>query len=143
MHNKWVNISPFCLTFQRCPWPEIKETNGSSILQICFLVNSFCSISVNLSWILLDYKKLMVRGSVCTCVVGGIQTFFFCFLMFVSICYWIGDLLLFCFSSKRVSREAKDFLHESDKILSGFHEMTGEENKNMKKKWEFNFIFTY
>ena len=31
-------------------------------------------------------------------------------------------------------KRSKRFLHKRDKILSGFHEMTGEENKNMKEK---------
>lgn len=70
----------------------------------------------------------MVRGSVCTCA-GGIQTFFF---LFFNVCFYllIDWLICFCFVfPAKESQEKQRFLHESDKILSGFHEMTGEENK--------------
>ena len=91
-----VNISHLPLDFPKMSGQRSKETSESSILQICFLVNRFCSINVNLSWVLLDYKKLMVRGSVFTCAGRASKLIFF---LFFNVCFYllIGWLICFCF----------------------------------------------
>lgn len=103
------------------------------LLRVCAISRAYSKVSVK-SIDFIELKKTMGRISLYLCI-EGTQTFFFfqCLFPFAN---W---LVINCFCFVFQPKSHKSFLHKSDKVLTGLHELTGEKMKNVKKNRNFPF----
>ena len=123
--NKWgvpLRLSIYFLTLQTCHRPEVWKDQArvatfktaflgliAAISWVCTGSRDFSNININMPWIVLDYKKLIVGESICTCAWKAHKLIFIFFqYLFLFVDWLIGWVFMFCFSSKEVSRKVNE-----------------------------------